>query len=92
VGASEAALLGKLGVKPFKYGLEVLKVFEGGSLFDVAVLDITDEDLMGAVSAGGLGRCHSACGNSCTGFAAGFVARLGGRLLQQLFLGGEAYR
>jgi large subunit ribosomal protein LP0 len=52
VGASEAALLGKLGVKPFKYGLEVLKVYEGGSLFDVAVLDITDEDLMGAVGAG----------------------------------------
>jgi hypothetical protein len=42
VGASEAALLGKLGVKPFKYGLEVLKVYENGSLFDVAVLDITD--------------------------------------------------
>jgi large subunit ribosomal protein LP0 len=39
-------------VKPFKYGLEVLKVYEGGSLFDVAVLDITDEDLMGAVGAG----------------------------------------
>jgi len=52
VGASEAALLGKLGVKPFKYGLEVLKVYEGGSLFDPAVLEITDEDLMGAVSAG----------------------------------------
>lgn len=52
VGASEAALLGKLGVKPFKYGLEVLKVYENGSLFDVAVLDITDDDLVGAVSAG----------------------------------------
>lgn len=52
VGASEAALLGKLGVKPFKYGLEVLKVYENGSLFDVAVLDITDADLEGAVAAG----------------------------------------
>jgi len=52
VGASEAALLGKLGVKPFKYGLEVLKVYDSGSLFDTAVLDITDEDLMGAVGAG----------------------------------------
>jgi large subunit ribosomal protein LP0 len=52
VGASEAALLGKLGVKPFKYGLEVLKVYEGGSLFDVAVLDITDADLEAAVGAG----------------------------------------
>lgn len=54
VGASEAALLGKLGVKPFKYGLEVLKVYENGSLFDVAVLDITD--------AGGSGR---AGGSGC---------------------------
>lgn len=29
VGASEAALLGKLGIKPFKYGLEVFKVSGG---------------------------------------------------------------
>lgn len=53
MGASEAALLGKLGVKPFKYGLEVLKVYENGSLFDVAVLDITDA---GAWGAGGQGE------------------------------------
>lgn len=43
VGASEAALLGKLGIKPFKYGLEVVKVFENGSLFEPAVLEITGE-------------------------------------------------
>jgi hypothetical protein len=41
VGASEAALLGKLGVKPFKYGLEIVKVYESGSLFEPAVLEIT---------------------------------------------------
>jgi hypothetical protein len=51
VGASEAALLGKLGVKPFKYGLEILKVYDNGSLFEPAVLDITDDDLVGAVAA-----------------------------------------
>jgi large subunit ribosomal protein LP0 len=51
VGASEAALLGKLGVKPFKYGLEIVKVYDNGSLFDPAVLDITDEDMMGVVGA-----------------------------------------
>lgn len=51
VGASEAALLGKLGVKPFKYGLEILKVYDQGALFDAAVLDITDEVLLGAVAA-----------------------------------------
>ncbi|GBF91776.1 60S acidic ribosomal protein P0 [Raphidocelis subcapitata] len=51
VGASEAALLGKLGVKPFKYGLEILKVYEGGALFDAAVLAITDEVLGASVAA-----------------------------------------
>jgi large subunit ribosomal protein LP0 len=43
VGASEAALLGKLGVKPFKYGLEIVKVYDSGSLFEPAVLEITGE-------------------------------------------------
>lgn len=52
VGASEAALLGKLGIKPFKYGLEIVKVYEGGALFDPAVLAITDEVLLGSVAAG----------------------------------------
>ncbi|KIZ02211.1 60S acidic ribosomal protein P0 [Monoraphidium neglectum] len=51
VGASEAALLGKLGIKPFKYGLEILKVYENGSLFDAAVLSITDEALLGSAAA-----------------------------------------
>merc|ERR1719484_73363 len=30
VGSSEAALLAKLGIKPFKYGLTVKYVYEGG--------------------------------------------------------------
>jgi Insertion domain in 60S ribosomal protein L10P/60s Acidic ribosomal protein len=51
VGASEAALLGKLGVKPFRYGLEVVKVFDNGSLFEPAVLEITDEDMEASVGA-----------------------------------------
>jgi len=46
VGASQAALLGKLGVRPFKYGLEILQVFEGGALFDPKVLDLTDDVLL----------------------------------------------
>jgi len=48
VGGSEATLLSKLGIKPFKYGLQILKVYENGSLFDTAVLDITDDDVVGA--------------------------------------------
>ncbi|KAF6253041.1 60s acidic ribosomal protein-domain-containing protein [Scenedesmus sp. NREL 46B-D3] len=51
VGASEAALLGKLGIKPFKYGLEIVKVYDSGSLFEPAVLDITDEDMEASVGA-----------------------------------------
>lgn len=45
VGTSEAALLVKLGVKPFMYGLTVKYVFEGG-IFDPSVLKISDSDLM----------------------------------------------
>ena len=52
VGASEATLLAKLGIKPFSYGLQVLKVYEDGSIYDAAVLDITDDDLSDYVAAG----------------------------------------
>ncbi|GAX84818.1 hypothetical protein CEUSTIGMA_g12239.t1 [Chlamydomonas eustigma] len=52
VGASQATLLSKLGIKPFKYGLALLKVIENGAIYDTAVLDITDEDMLGAVAAG----------------------------------------
>jgi len=52
VGASEATLLAKLGIKPFTYGLVVLKVYDNGSLFSPAVLDITDDDLGVHLSAG----------------------------------------
>lgn len=51
VGSSEATLLSKLGVKPFQYGLEVHWVYDSGSLFEPAVLDITDESLLGGVMA-----------------------------------------
>jgi len=45
VGSSEAALLAKLGVKPFMYGLNMLHVYEGG-VFPIAVMKITDDTLM----------------------------------------------
>jgi len=50
VGASQATLLSKLGIKPFKYGLAILKVFENGALYDPAVLSITDEVMLGTVA------------------------------------------
>jgi len=51
VGSSEATLLGKLGVKPFAYGLEITMVYDGGDFFASAVLEITDEDMEKSVGA-----------------------------------------
>ena len=45
VGASQSALLQKLGIEPFQYGLILKSVYDNGSLFDAKVLDITDEVL-----------------------------------------------
>jgi large subunit ribosomal protein LP0 len=45
VGASQAALLQKLDINPFTYGLGLKMVYDNGSLFDAKVLDITDEVL-----------------------------------------------
>mmetsp|Transcript_47001 Transcript_47001/g.102294 ORF Transcript_47001/g.102294 Transcript_47001/m.102294 type:complete len:313 (-) Transcript_47001:131-1069(-) len=52
VGASQATLLSKLGVKPFRYGLGFLQVFEDGTMYDPKALDITDEDMIASVGAG----------------------------------------
>jgi large subunit ribosomal protein LP0 len=52
VGPSEAALLNMLGQSPFKYGAEVVQIFEGGACFGPAVLDITEADLLGRVMEG----------------------------------------
>lgn len=48
VGASQAALLAKLDINPFSYGLILMKVYDNGSVFDAKVLDITD-DVMAAM-------------------------------------------
>lgn len=46
VTLSAQALLGKLGQKPFEYGMKVRSVYQDGSVFDSAVLDITDDVIM----------------------------------------------
>jgi large subunit ribosomal protein LP0 len=46
VSPSGAVLLSKLGIKPFEYGMEVGKVFQEGSVFAAAVLDISDDILI----------------------------------------------
>lgn len=45
VTASQAALLQKLDIEPFTYGMELKSVYDNGSLFDAKVLDITDDVL-----------------------------------------------
>jgi large subunit ribosomal protein LP0 len=45
VTASQAALLQKLSIEPFTYGMHLVSVYDSGSLFDAKVLDITDEVL-----------------------------------------------
>lgn len=45
VTASQAALLQKLNIEPFTYGMVLKSVYDSGSLFDAKVLDITDDVL-----------------------------------------------
>jgi large subunit ribosomal protein LP0 len=46
VGPSEAALLTKLNIRPFSYGLGIDCIFDNGSQFSTAVLDIDDNQLI----------------------------------------------
>jgi len=46
VTSSAVALLAKLDIKPFFYGLTVLSIYEDGAVYPVEVLDITQDDLM----------------------------------------------
>jgi len=52
VGSSEATLLQKLDIKPFFYGLQPLKVYKDGSVFEPSVLDVTDDDIVTKFSFG----------------------------------------
>jgi len=52
VSPSGAALLAKLGIKPFEYGMEVQQVFQDACVFDAAVLDISESVLIQKFMAG----------------------------------------
>jgi len=52
VGQSESTLLGMLNIKPFEYGFDILNVYDSGSVFSPAILDITAEDLRARFCAG----------------------------------------
>lgn len=46
VGNSEVALLSKLNIKPFTYGLKLTQVYDTGAIYSPAVLDITETILV----------------------------------------------
>jgi len=46
VGSSESTLLSKLNIKPFSYGLGIQTIYDEGSIYDSAVLDMTDDDIV----------------------------------------------
>eukprot|EP00382_Lankesteria_abbotti_P003162 CAMPEP_0113864244 /NCGR_PEP_ID=MMETSP0372-20130328/17125_1 /TAXON_ID=340204 /ORGANISM="Lankesteria abbotti" /LENGTH=310 /DNA_ID=CAMNT_0000847217 /DNA_START=131 /DNA_END=1060 /DNA_ORIENTATION=- /assembly_acc=CAM_ASM_000359 len=46
VTASQSTLLQKLNIRPFAYGLITKKVYDDGSVYDAAVLDMTDDDVV----------------------------------------------
>jgi large subunit ribosomal protein LP0 len=52
VNASVAALLQKLKITPFTYGLEIKCVYDNGTVFEPAVLDITDDMLVSSFLTG----------------------------------------
>ena len=57
---SEATLLNMLNISPFTYGLVVCQVYDSGTIFAPAVLDITDEDLQ-AKFVGGVRNIAAIC-------------------------------
>ena len=52
VGSSEAALLQKLDIKPFSYGLSIKTVYDNGTIYDAKVLDLSDEDIVAKFQSG----------------------------------------
>jgi len=47
IGPSEAALLQKLNIKPFHYGLVIKTIYDRGCTYSPEVLDLTTQDLLG---------------------------------------------
>jgi large subunit ribosomal protein LP0 len=52
VSSSHVALLGKLNINPFFYGIKVTHVYESGSVYEASVLDLTKDDLYSKFFAG----------------------------------------
>jgi len=52
VGSSESTLLAKLSIKPFQYGLQILTIYDEGSLYEASVLDMTDDIILDKFKSG----------------------------------------
>ncbi|RJE25551.1 hypothetical protein PHISCL_02091 [Aspergillus sclerotialis] len=50
VGASEATLLNMMGISPFTYGMTISQVYDQGQTFNDDILDVTEDQLLDAVS------------------------------------------
>jgi len=69
VGPSEAALLQKLNINPFKYGLIPVAVYDSGFVYEPKILDLKDADILNKFVAGvrQLTAIGLACGIPTTG-------------------------
>jgi large subunit ribosomal protein LP0 len=52
VSSSEVALLAKMNMKPFTYGLQFVQVYDKGSVYSPDVLDVTDDQLLISLRSG----------------------------------------
>jgi large subunit ribosomal protein LP0 len=49
IGNSEAAILSKLNIKPFSFGMEILYVYDNGTILTPEVFNLNPEDLLGKI-------------------------------------------
>jgi len=66
ISASAVALLNKLNIRPFEYGITIDTVYENGSTYSVKVLDMSDSDLVNMFTS-------SASRLAAVSFALGYV-------------------
>jgi len=52
VGSSESTLLNMLNISPFSYGLLIENVYDSGTIFSPAILDITNDDIIARFMSG----------------------------------------
>lgn len=68
INSSQAALLDKLGIRPFEYKMHVLKVLDNGKIYPPSVLSIKSEDILKAFQTG-------ANNMTCLSLGSGYVTK-----------------